>query len=203
MSMALTNLAHIMRQRGQLERAKDAIDESMTCLHDSGALNYRGEQLLEMGWIELALGNRRNSVNQFHKALQYTHEIGDVSGLWDAIEGRALSSASLAGWEASTVHGDLASEPVSAIVTKPADSQTLQHITQLLAVTQSPDMAKRRDSRRTALIESCRQWLRTTLGEDVFTHCWNEGQRLQRDAAISLALQGLPSQEASTANMVQ
>jgi tetratricopeptide (TPR) repeat protein len=189
--MALKNLAHVMRQRGDLRQAKTAIDESMEHLLESGAHSFRGETLLEMGFIEEALGNYRTSLGHFHDALRHTVEIRDEPGIWEAIEGVGLVSVALKRAEADNDGYIDSSEETS----KSSEAfstqfiQTLEFATQILAASDKQYRRNKPPSHEHAgRFNACIQWLCAALGEDEFGARWVAGQRLTWETASRLAL---------------
>ncbi len=202
---ALTNLASIMRQRGDLERAKMTMEESMSHLLESGDQSFKGEISLEMGAIEEAHGDYPAAIKHFREALQLTFDLQDELACREAMEdvawvsavandGSAVANDGVA--EYNVTDQDPATLQAGSCAGLPAQKRhVLEYAAQLLAASDGQmTMSKHpRPPRRKARYDARIRLLRTALGASGFTQCWADGQRLTREEALNLALNGAPS----------
>jgi len=197
MAKALTNLVSIMRRRGDLARARMSIEESMGYLVESGDRSFKAEVLLEMGAIEEAYGNRLTALGHFREALRLSLDLQDKPGCREAIE--EVSWASAVADDAAAEHTVADQDPAMRQSGSCADLSTqrqgLDYAAQLLAASDGQVTTSRqpRSPSQKARYDERVRSLRATLGDDVFTRCWTDGQHLTREEAINLALNGAPT----------
>lgn len=190
-SMALKNLACIARRQGAIAHAKMVIEESLSFLLASGAQNFKGEILLEMGAIAHDQSSFAEAIDYFREALRHALELQDEPARWEAIEGVARVSAAAG---AAVIHHATGQDPTQQIC-KPfaarssPDWPALMYAATLLANT-NEQTERPRDTWQIAQHDECLRSLRAVLGEDVFAQCWMDGQRLTQEAACRLALDG-------------
>ncbi len=191
---ALTNLATLMRQRGDLEQAKMAMEESVSHLLESGDLSFKAETLLEMGAIEETSGDCAAALGHFREALRLKFDRQEERGCREAMEEVAWVGAVANDVTAEhTVAGqDPATWPSGSCAGLSAQRQELEYAAQLLAASDGQVAAGRqpRHPSQKARYDTRVRSLRAALGDDVFTQCWAAGQRLTREEAINLALNG-------------
>jgi len=203
-AMVLTNLATIMRQRGDLERATMTVEESASHLLESGDRSYKAQLLLETGAVEEAHGNCPTALGHFREALQLKHDSRDERGCREAMEEVAWVSAVAVADDGAADDAECAvpgQDPAmqqagycTGLSTSMQRRQALEHAAHLLAASDGQVTGSRlpRHPRQKAEYDTRVQVLRVALGDDEFTRCWTTGQRLTREAALSLALNGVP-----------
>jgi len=193
---ALTNLASIMRRRGDLERARMSMEESMSHLLESGDHSFKAEVLLEMGAIEEACDDCPAALGHFREALRLSLELQDEPGCREAMEEVAWVSAVAddVAAEYTVADQDPAAPQSGACASLSAQRQALEYAAHLLAASDGQVAASRqqRHPSQKARYDTRVRSLRAALGNDVFTRCWAAGQRLTREEAINLALNGAP-----------
>ncbi len=194
---ALTNLSSIMRQRGDLERAKMTMEESMSHLLESGDQSFKGEVSLEMGALEEARGDYPAALKHFREALRLTVDLQDEPACREAMEDVAWVSAVANDVAAqdNVADQDPTTRQSGSCAGPSAQRQALEYAAQLIAASDGQVTASSRQPRhprQKAQYDTRVRSLRAALGDDVFTQWWAAGQRLTREAALSLALNGAP-----------
>ena len=196
MAMALTGLASIVRERGDIERARATMDECMGHLLESGDRSFEADVSLEMGAIEEDAGNYPAALGHFREALRFSVDRRNELLCRDAM--------ALTAWVVAVADGGASGDDLSDpdhIARQTASSaslsarrrQSLEDATRLLAASDGQVTAGKqpRQPRQKAEYEARVRSLRAALGDDAFAECWAAGQRLTREAALSLALNGV------------
>jgi len=167
---SLRNLGQLALSQGELDRATDMLQQSLTEWAAVRSLRGRGSSLADLGLVCLARGDAQQAAIYFGESVQLCCQPEDQRDLARSLEGVAAAVVSMADLM-------LAPDLVSA-------ARLLGSAAMVRDATGSPTIAIDR-----TIVERAVAGARASLDEHAFAGAWAEGRDLPLDEAVGIALE--------------